>query len=555
MWSSTYSSRRSHEQSGETKQSRSSSPGESQESHRRTSSEATPRPTPANPRFLSASTDQDVSKSFMSTTPAEVFTSSSKRIGGFLAEKLSSSLSGTGSSHRNQSQLHVPNNHTRGDSSASTMTSLSLSPVPMASSTSINSTKTHTSPSKASYGRTYDSKVVTREMHRLGNFSQLSGALAPQLSTAPSASSLSLPTPGSASQVSLTSTATADPWETLHVYVLPLFNGEAFKIPIEDLNGLVKRHIQTVVSSSPSRALVKLEGDASELIANGMLTLNSKLIDIDEEKLLARIVETWGFFWDQILPYLEGVLLPLQTEPLLSTLSRPKPVHRGTSPSRSGQTSSSQLSTGTPSIDVRTLALRSFRDKVVYPLFPRLFARLNVPGRHDVFEDKAGYQQPRLQQMLLVLSAQSRRRPVTLSLTAPAPQPTPGEAAITDLLLLVRSPHPLSINRTQAFTLKPSGTHSRTPSFLSGGKPRDRRGRIGKRHGALSPGQLHFSEEDLGDDTPRVGMSVAASYMQESDREKDRELLESLRSVVMFSVPLYLNSCLGKALTMLIPEG
>jgi hypothetical protein len=147
MWSSTYSSRRSHEQSGETKQSRSSSPGESQESHRRTSSEATPRPTPANPRFLS---DQDVSKSFisMSPTPAEVFTSSSKRIGGFLAEKLSSSLSGTGSSNRNQSQLHVPNSHTRGDSSASTLTSLSLSPVPMASSTSINSTKTHTSPSK-----------------------------------------------------------------------------------------------------------------------------------------------------------------------------------------------------------------------------------------------------------------------------------------------------------------------------------------------------------------------------------------------------------------------
>lgn len=147
MWSSPYSSRRSHEQSGEVKQSRPSSPGESQDSHRRTSSEATPRPTPANPRFLAASADQDASRGFLSTTPAEVFTSSSKRIGGFLAEKLSSSLSGTGSSHRNQSQLHVPNNHTRGDS-GSTMTSLNLSPVPMASTTSINSTKAHTSPSK-----------------------------------------------------------------------------------------------------------------------------------------------------------------------------------------------------------------------------------------------------------------------------------------------------------------------------------------------------------------------------------------------------------------------
>lgn len=83
---------------------------------------------------------------------------------------------------------------------------------------------------------------------------------------------------------------------------------------------LVKRHIQLVVSSSPSKALTTLENDASELIASGMVTLNAKLSGIDDEKLVPRVVEVWGFFWDQVLTYLEGVgvIAPLLcNQPLL----------------------------------------------------------------------------------------------------------------------------------------------------------------------------------------------------------------------------------------------
>jgi hypothetical protein len=75
----------------------------------------------------------------------------------------------------------------------------------------------------------------------------------------------------------------------------------------EDLNVLVKRHIQTVVSAAPSRALATLENDAAELIAQGMVTVNAKLKGVEDEKLVARVVEVWGFFWDQVLTYLEGV--------------------------------------------------------------------------------------------------------------------------------------------------------------------------------------------------------------------------------------------------------
>ena len=66
-------------------------------------------------------------------------------------------------------------------------------------------------------------------------------------------------------------------------------------------------HIDTVTSRGPQRALSTLEHDVSELINAGMVTLNAKLMNVDEEQLLNRVVELWGFFWDQVLPYVEGV--------------------------------------------------------------------------------------------------------------------------------------------------------------------------------------------------------------------------------------------------------
>lgn len=63
------------------------------------------------------------------------------------------------------------------------------------------------------------------------------------------------------------------------------------------------------MSLSPSKALTNLENDVSELIASGMVTLNAKLNGIDDDKLVARVIEIWGFFWDQVLTYLEGVRL------------------------------------------------------------------------------------------------------------------------------------------------------------------------------------------------------------------------------------------------------
>ncbi|KAK0498408.1 HbrB-like-domain-containing protein [Armillaria luteobubalina] len=395
------------------------------------------------------------------------------------------------------------------------------SPTFPPSSTMSNPNKVHTSPSKASYGRTYDSKLVTREMHRLGNLAHLPPA--------PSVSSLSLPAPGAMAQVSMASTSGSDPWGTLHVHILPLFNGEPLRIPIENLNMLVKAHIATA-ASSPSKALATLEHDTSELIGSGMRTLNAKLTEQEDDKLVGRIVEIWGFFWDQVLPYVEGALLPLQTDPLLSSLYRtPK---RPSSPSRQNNKGSISTSLGaslqlsTQHIDVRAVALRSFRDKVILPLAPRLKARLSMVNRQDNFQETPGYQQPRLQQMLLVLTSQSRYRTPTFSLAAQPPQPSNW---------ILRSPTPQFDGRQ---TVKTSTGRARAPSFLSGGLPRDRRGRIAQKQKGASLPNLVSNTMSAGDDgdssggeTPRIGSGgTVVESEREKEREKEREFLEALRS-------------------------
>ena len=169
---------------------------------------------------------------------------------------------------------------------------------------------------------------------------------------------------------------------------------------------------------------------------------------------------------------------------------------------------------------------------------------------------------------LLVLVSQRSQRLVSLSLTAPPPQPTAGESAVTRLLRALHAP---------LASLAPR--HNRTagglgaPSFLSAGLPRDRRGRIaqkdlgsprsqyGRRRdrwrwgvdadevnfngygngnglgygagvgGGVGGGDAYGAYDgessfwDDGEaDTPRVGVAFADPV-----RERDKELLESLR--------------------------
>ena len=67
------------------------------------------------------------------------------------------------------------------------------------------------------------------------------------------------------------------------------------------------------MARAPSRALATLEVDVAELINSGMITLNSKLSGVEDDKPIGRVVEIWTFFWDQVLPYVEGVYIFLSS--------------------------------------------------------------------------------------------------------------------------------------------------------------------------------------------------------------------------------------------------
>ena len=70
------------------------------------------------------------------------------------------------------------------------------------------------------------------------------------------------------------------------------------------------------MSAAPGKALATLEHDTAELIGNGMVTLNSRLAGIEDDKLIVHLVELWTFFWGQVLPYLAGVSHPARAPEL-----------------------------------------------------------------------------------------------------------------------------------------------------------------------------------------------------------------------------------------------
>ncbi|KAF7977425.1 hypothetical protein HWV62_3572 [Athelia sp. TMB] len=402
--------------------------------------------------------------------------------------------------------LLPPRSHSRADSAPREAAFPGGSmPAPSSSNLSMNSaaaSKPHTSPSKTTAGRTYDARLVSREMHRLGTLSPAHSHVHLPHAHLPAAPLPPAPTPAADER--------DNPWGALHVHVLPLFNGEPLRVPIEDLNALVRRHVAGAVALAPGRALAALEGDAGELVRSGMVTLNAKFVGVEEGRLLARVVDMWGFFWDQVLPYVEGALLPLQTDPLLAALYR-KP-HRGASPPPEPAVSA-MGSAAHPHIDVRTVALRAFRDQIILPLAPRLYARLAMPNR--VLEN-AGFLEARCNQMLLVLAFQTRAPappPSALS-PRPPPPPGPGEKALAELVRALRLPS------------APGGGSitARAPSFLSEGAPRDRRGRIAQKPASVRVPGVEGEGYGFGEGEGYGGDG------EETPRNGGREFLEALRS-------------------------
>ena len=67
-------------------------------------------------------------------------------------------------------------------------------------------------------------------MHRLGNLAHLP-SIAPSLSAAAS-STIALAMPAASAPTLGSTLSNEGPWQSLHVLVLPLFNGELLRVPM-----------------------------------------------------------------------------------------------------------------------------------------------------------------------------------------------------------------------------------------------------------------------------------------------------------------------------------
>ncbi|CAE6409648.1 unnamed protein product [Rhizoctonia solani] len=353
----------------------------------------------------------------------------------------------------------------------------------------------------------YESKHIAREMDRLG-VGVGSGIPSANTSTL-SLPLTSQPLPSIAGGGSILNSTTSDtaPYQELHVHVLPLFNSENLKLPIEELNGLVKQHIQAVISRGPSRARAVLEQDVKDLVNMGMITLNAKLQGLEEETLLTRVVQIWGFFWDQVLPYLEGVFLPLQTEKILQNLARnTKTVRPGSPGSPAHDLPGVVPLVGCPTIDVRNVVLQSFRDSIIQPIWQKLYDQLLAMGKDVDASASLGDRSARLQQMLLVLSSASSRS-ILLSQSSQLSPMNPGEEAVTHLLRAILRVRALASSRG-------AQSHQRLPPPPALG--------IAHKEPAQREGMV-FSDDADGD---------VFTASRDEIEAKERQFLDSLKSPV-----------------------
>lgn len=191
----------------------------------------------------------------------------------------------------------------------------------------------------------------------------------------------------------------SDTWQMICIRVLPLFNGEALRTSIEELNEMVSLHVRKTLERSQAHAIESLTLDLISLTSTGTLTLNSKLQGLEDSRLLLRLVEVWTFFLGQVLSYCEGCFLPLQTDPTLRSLISSSASYAGGTGSAGAGAGANSSSTGLFSgnanltqsgvamllsraakagphlqrIDVRKIVLVVFRDQVLMPIYERLF--------------------------------------------------------------------------------------------------------------------------------------------------------------------------------------
>lgn len=155
-----------------------------------------------------------------------------------------------------------------------------------------------------------------------------------------------------------------DEWNFVRKNVLTLFEQGVMRTPVEEMNRYVSAHIRKCFLTSSS---VTLLDDVRELLDSGMMTIDPILRSSATEKLVKRLIEVWHYVFGTILPYTEAVFLPLQQEfhgtGSVMTQREARDFWGSSGPASDDLDSN---------LDVRRIALISFRDNILLPIHPKL---------------------------------------------------------------------------------------------------------------------------------------------------------------------------------------
>ncbi|KAG4304019.1 hypothetical protein PORY_002542 [Pneumocystis oryctolagi] len=182
-----------------------------------------------------------------------------------------------------------------------------------------------------------------------------------------------------------------DAWLLLCMKILPLFNGEGLLVPVENLNNLIRLHIKKRCIEKKMGLFVK---ELRGLIETGIKCFDANLISLSDEKMVLRLVELWSFFFGTVLPYIEAIFLPLQTE--FDDLEQDVYSY------------GKIIQENDIDLNVRRITLIGFRDNIVLPLYERLKAIfLKIPLNLDINQTLTDTASKLLQSILILVSVRS----------------------------------------------------------------------------------------------------------------------------------------------------
>ncbi|WBW74803.1 Protor-like protein [Schizosaccharomyces osmophilus] len=144
-----------------------------------------------------------------------------------------------------------------------------------------------------------------------------------------------------------------DTWSILETEVCTLYNWESLHYTIEDLNGILVLHLQSCVRE---RTMDLFTSHLDSLFPKATNKLSESLFLIPEEYFLSKLLEIWPFFLSSILPYIEGIFLPIKTKIFDSQEKALLPYEIN-----------EYCHTNREKLNVQRLMLTSFRDCMILP--------------------------------------------------------------------------------------------------------------------------------------------------------------------------------------------